>query len=451
MENNDAEFKNVLTSRNQNFMKENSVRAIDNEINTYLDEAHMRELLTGVEESIKKLSDHVSRKKDKLSKVNNEIEKEDMIPKPIPIPIQNLIQNPNPKFSVNPDPSPIVDTNNLFPNLSKPQNINPFTPGPEPLVIAHNPNIASSLEKDMIFENQEFRYLITIPKGRSEIKLFDNRLEKPFVYKFEPEVLQSLNLSYFPPMNCKYVNLGESMMIVGGIENKKSMDNCYTILVDKLINGSYTFSVNPYEKMNEKRERHNVIYLPDREEVFVCGGFYNKSAESTRLNDGRWTNLPSMRENRANATMMYVNKQFVYCISGFQVMRDSRDGTYLNSVEIFDVNAQIWKFVELDRLEKSLRVSAMGVIMVNASKILLVGGFDGAKYLEEVNELIVDNDKIRSLTLSNVKLSKGMIFTSNYVFARFGNNKLFNFDFQGRLLKYELNSKNIEILNEELV
>lgn len=40
--------------------------------------------------------------------------------------------------------------------------------------------------------------------------------------------------------------------------------------------------------MKEGRERHNIVFLPDRNTVLVCSGFFNKGSEYSDINSGEW-------------------------------------------------------------------------------------------------------------------------------------------------------------------
>ena len=78
--------------------------------------------------------------------------------------------------------------------------------------------------------------------------------------------------------------------------------------------------------MKESRQNHNIIYLPKRNSVLVCGGQNTKSCEEYNLNqvhfeiesdsynNGQWISLPTLNQPRANASMFCVNDNYVYCV-----------------------------------------------------------------------------------------------------------------------------------------
>jgi hypothetical protein len=255
--------------------------------------------------------------------------------------------------------------------------------------------------------------------------------------------------SIFPLDHSRYVNLHDSILVTGGMERGFSYENCYLVTINNIEN-RYTIIISNYVPMQEKRERHNIIYLEHLKSVLVCSGFYTKSCEINNLNfntSTSWSYVPEMKEYRANATMFCVNNRYVYCVGGFQVIDRERatGGVYLNSLEYadsLDFNKG-WTNVELSSLNISLKLCAMGIMTCSANKILIVGGYDGNKYLAEVSEMSFDQDGIISRINMNGKVSelgKGIIFTSNQIFLNTPFNKMINFDSNCRLVTYDLSS-----------
>ena len=89
------------------------------------------------------------------------------------------------------------------------------------------------------------------------------------------------------PDKSRFVNLGQSALLTGGMTHKNTISNkCYLIGLienDSSNNANFSLSVTPYGNFKEPRERHNLIYLPNKNFVFVCGGFYSKSCEYTDI------------------------------------------------------------------------------------------------------------------------------------------------------------------------
>jgi len=291
-------------------------------------------------------------------------------------------------------------------------------------------------------------YFIGIKAKNSEI--FAVPLAKPdtnikIIKLNSSSFLDTYSFPTFPLENSRFVYIKDSILVTGGSEKNIAYEKCY-LINNTNINDPISVSITNYAPMREKRERHNIIYLEHIAAVIVCSGFYTKSCEINYLNSNRqeWELLQPLREHRANATLFCVNNRFLYCVGGFQVIDKElpKGGVYLNSLEYLDTSElrNGWKFVDLMSLNISLKLCAMGVINVSSDKVLLVGGYDGEKYLTELNECIFDQNGI--LTKINQKgprneLGKGVIFTSNQKFSDAVNNKMINFDSNCRLISYD--------------
>jgi len=257
--------------------------------------------------------------------------------------------------------------------------------------------------------------------------------------------------SIFPLDHSRYVNLHDSILVTGGMEKGISYQNCYLITVTNIDN-KFSLLISSYPPMIEKRERHNLIYLEHIKSVLVCSGFYSKTCEINSLNSSGWNYISEMKDYRANATMFCVNDRYVYCVGGFKVTdRDKpQGGSYLNSLEYIDSHDfnKGWTNVDLGSINSSFRLCAMGVINISKNKILLVGGYDGAKYLTDINECLFENEGIISginLNRRSSELGKGVIFTSNQVFSKTSYNMMLNFDSNCKLIRYENNSQEFSI------
>ena len=98
------------------------------------------------------------------------------------------------------------------------------------------------------------------------------------------------------PENSKYINLGSSILLTGGYINKEKTNNCYLMIISEIPSKKeYELSIISYAKMLSARERHNIIYLPDKKVVLVCSGFFNKESEYSELNNNERNNLGEMK------------------------------------------------------------------------------------------------------------------------------------------------------------
>jgi hypothetical protein len=322
--------------------------------------------------------------------------------------------------------------NNSFENRfgsssnNKPLNVGDLNIKPQMHISDNNSYINSNKNNDLI---------IGIKPKSDEIIIFDPRKQA-----FKSEKINKGNFqdptkifTTFPD-NCRYVNLYSSILITGGYLNRQVTSNCYILVLSPKDYNSYDISIIQYGNMIESRERHNIINLPDRNMVLVCSGFFNKNVEMTDLNVGTWTQFAPLNEIRANATIAYINKKFVFILGGFKI-NDKQQGEYQNSYEVLnlDKKGDGWKLFSFDQFG-SIKLSAMGVINVNENTLLLCGGYDGAQYKTDVYKMEVDNQAVK-------KYEKVTNLPSNLIFIHNGFMRIDDFGYN-----YDLNM-NIVIYN----
>jgi len=251
----------------------------------------------------------------------------------------------------------------------------------------------------------------------------------------------------FPYDNSKYVNIGNGLLVTGGNVNRTASDHVFRLYLTKEEYGE-KLQITRYSNLITKRERHNIIFIERLNLVVCCGGFYTNKCEYTNLNDQRWNRLPDMSGNRGNATLFSVNSKFIYCLGGFRV-NDSA-GVYLGNLEFMDIEEYIfkgntqWKTVDLMRYGEDMKISAMGVIHQNQNTLILVGGYDGAKYLKDSWEMNFD-ENFNFLGLfkndsNKANLFKGSVFFSNPEFMKVTDDILLNFELQTKTNWYSKNN-----------
>ena len=113
-----------------------------------------------------------------------------------------------------------------------------------------------------------------------------------------------------------FVNLCQSALLTGGMTKKnKILNKCYlTGLIESHSsnNANYSISVTPYGNFKETRKRHNLIYLPNKNFVFACGGFYYKSCQYTDIYRGNWELLkPISNQDLMKAWLMLMIGLFI--------------------------------------------------------------------------------------------------------------------------------------------
>ena len=259
---------------------------------------------------------------------------------------------------------------------------------------------------------------------------------------------------FFPYKSSKYTNIGNnSIIITGGLLDHDITNRVYALT---LIGSSLNVKIVEMSPMKESRQNHNIIYLPKRNTVLVCGGQNTKSCEEYNLNqvnfeiesdsynNGQWNSLPTLNQPRANASMFCVNDNYVYCVGGY----DNKESKYIDGYEVLNMNepSSVWKdFLFL----KDLAISTFGVVNIDKNKIFLIGGFKGGKtYLNNGYELTLNkegNEIIHVDKKENVS-QKGVIFYSSQQFFKVGE-IYFNFDFKHMPFVFDIETKTMKTLS----
>jgi hypothetical protein len=286
-------------------------------------------------------------------------------------------------------------------------------------------------------------FIIGLKSTSSDILVYHN--EKIHEFKFLPQFLNNTRFKdrkvVFPFKHSKYVNIGETLILTGGYLNEHVASNeCLAITASVRDKKEVLLTFGDFPSMNDKRERHNMIYLPNFKTVLVCCHFQTiTTCEIIELNNinTQWKKICPLHEPRANATMAYVDNRWVYCLSGFKV--HGNGGKYLDSYEVLDYTSsnRQWQMYNFDTTNmRKMSLSAMGVIPCSEDRIILVGGYDGYKYVHDVFTIEFSQGEIKSANDNPTNLDQGIIFTQNsFVKSR---NRLLNFDFNNKLIDISL-------------
>ena len=232
-------------------------------------------------------------------------------------------------------------------------------------------------------------------------------------------------------------------------ENKASV-KCYLVGLienDSSMNPNYSVNVTAYGDFKEGRERHNLIYCPNKNFVFACGGFYSKSCEYTDVYRGNWELISPMNKSRGNASMAYVNDRFIYIMGGFELSSDIPKGNYLNDLEYFDINnfGNGWRIINFANPHGfNMSLTALGVVPINKNIFLICGGYDGREYKKDVYKVDCSNYTC-PLVEQTQELNNATIFTNN-MFCKI-RKSYFNFDFQGQMYGFDYENWRFGMLN----
>ena len=305
---------------------------------------------------------------------------------------------------------------------------------------------APDIIRNFLEVNQEnLQFLVCVRPKSDELYILDIEEQSVKVIKNDKKYFddQSLAFENFPE-NGRYVNLGNSLLFTGGMFNNIPTSNCYLLFLEKKGKGQFHISIMPYSNMIQKRERHNMLFIKDRNMIFVCSGFYNDFAEFSDLSSQQWTSLPKMNFIRANGSLAYISNKFVYCIGGYNVKDKKKPGIYLNSCEFVDMDnlGLGWKSVDFENTGHSIKNCAMGVIPIQSNGIIICGGYDGTLYKSEVYIMKFKEEKV-AIVKSDETLQGNVIFPHNQ-FARINNNS-YNFDCNMNLIKFDPITQTFEV------
>lgn len=268
-------------------------------------------------------------------------------------------------------------------------------------------------------------------KSKSEILVYNPlaRTSTPAELISKPKGITGLP-EHFPYRNSKYTNIGDNTIIITGGYLEATMSN----KVFKLkINNDLSAELTVLKSLKIARQSHNIIYLPEKNYIVVCGGQNLKASEYLNLSNpsNQWEDLPNLNKPRANATLFYLNN-YLYCVGGYNHVTEK----YQSGYEMLNMNdiAKGWKEI----VSNELGMSTMGVVILNSNQVILMGGFKGGKKYLNDGVIITIDEKTREITniekKSNV-LSKGGIFYCSQQFMQC-DDSLLNIDFKGNVFVF---------------
>jgi hypothetical protein len=200
-------------------------------------------------------------------------------------------------------------------------------------------------------------------------------------------------------------------------------------------------TIDELPEMKNSRAYHNIIFIPEREIVLVCGGRNSQSGEILNIFlKQEWVQIAQMKKKRSNGCLAYINNKYLYCISGY-------DGnTYLNDCEFFDLDYfyKDWDYIDFSKLNISFNKSAPGVIHLSDNKVMLLGGLSGEEYSNRIHLFVVDEDPEKvSLQEELYNIPKETIFLqTNFSFC----GKTFvNFDIYMNKFIYDIDKNNFKL------
>ena len=285
-----------------------------------------------------------------------------------------------------------------------------------------------------------------------EIKIY-NSFTKSFLINYFTERNFENNCynPNFPFKNSKSANLGNALIITGGIDSNTISNEVFLITLIEIQENKTIKQITKISKLhslNYPRESHNIIFIPNHKKIFVVSGQLSKTCESLDINSlsNYWEVIPNLNKIRANATMFLINDSIVFCVGGY----DNKEEKYQEGYETININniKLGWKLQCISA--EQLELCTMGVVVINKNKILLVGGYKEGKkhpcdgFIVNTNK---NGDAINKIEKKSNVIDQGCVFYSSQQFFSCGG-ELVNFEYKNKFIIF--NEESFSFTSEDI-
>ena len=184
----------------------------------------------------------------------------------------------------------------------------------------------------------------------------------------------------------------------------------------------YNYNTNSILYINTSLFSHYygvMLFCKKNNKIYLLGGNSQKNCEVYNLKNNsqqkkikkKWKSIPSLNEERQEFGSMIYNDDYLYVFFGFSHIK----GVNLNSIERMDINTHE-KF-EIVYVNEHITLSSIGCAILSdesddnsSGGILLLGGFDGEKYIETSLVFSPEQMKIRECDIIIPNISKHFQF-----------------------------------------
>ena len=241
------------------------------------------------------------------------------------------------------------------------------------------------------------------------------------------------------------LNLNNNLYMLSGKESNKfyyyNTNTNSVIYINNSINSHY-YGVMLYCNKN------NNIYLLGGNSQKRCEILHfslNSQEFPEKRNKKKWRPIPSLNEERQEFGAMIYNDDFLYVFFGFSHKR----GVNLNSIERMNINTH--DSFETVFVNEHITLSSIGCALIeddNEGGILLLGGFDGEKYIETSLIFCPDQMKIREcdIIIPNISKHFQFLFHKETNFIKTDNNLQVVFDMKNNV--HVLTNHSYELFSE---
>ena len=227
-------------------------------------------------------------------------------------------------------------------------------------------------------------------------------------------------------------------MILGKLNNKLFY---YNYQINSVLFGCTTLFSHNYGSM---------VYCPNNNSIYLLGGNQQKNCEICDIKDLKnlsWKILPQLNEERQEFGTLCFNND-LYVFFGFNSIKNR----HCTTIERLNVENPL-KF-EVIYSNKEIKISSLGCCKFKknegSEEIMLLGGFNGKKFLDSTLIFMIKEVKIREgiITIPNIDIHEQFLFYKESGFVEFEPGLQFCFDWKNNV--HLLSPESYELFREGL-
>ena len=213
----------------------------------------------------------------------------------------------------------------------------------------------------------------------------------------------------------------------------------------------YNYQINSIFYACSTLYSHNygsMAYCPKNNSIYLIGGSQQKNCEICEIKDLKkltWKSIPQLNEERQEFGTLCFNN-YLYVFFGFNSIKNK----HCNSIERLNVENHS-KF-ETIYANKEIKISSFGCCKFNindgAEEIMLLGGYNGEKFLDSTLIFMINEMKIREgiITIPNFDIHEQFLFYKESGFAEFDPGLQFCYDWKNNV--HLLSRESYELFSE---
>lgn len=186
-------------------------------------------------------------------------------------------------------------------------------------------------------------------------------------------------------------------------------------LNESYVLDEYRQQLKPLNDMFYPRAEHVVHKFKGN--IYVLGGMSYRedknggrpfvhslnTCEFFNINTKKWILLPNFENARQAFSVCQFNEKYIFIFGGKCLKPEARIGdkqpfNFVEEVEAFDIEKNIWKTINYITDNCKLRMIHSGAIQVTSKKIMIFGGMIETDEGEDEEHHMLDNDQVVKLT-----------------------------------------------------